>query len=228
MPTSLAFGFVLGAFATFAEPAIGVLRAAGSGVDPTLAPLLWTILNTGAETLVYSVGVGVGIAVLLGVLRFYKGWSLKPFIYIGVIVLSLFTLYFQFSDARLQHVLGLAWDCGAVTTGPVTVPLVLALGIGVCRIVSTGGSSNTGFGVVTLASLFPILAVKCYAMYLFTNDDYYSATYSEAEWHKNAGEYGKNYDPDLQRFGDVVAKEDWNRLAVPQVVIWPERFPLMT
>ena len=86
----------LGAFATLPEPAIGVLRAAGSGVDPTLAPLLWTILNTGAETLVYSVGVGVGIAVLLGVLRFYKGWSLKPFIYIGVIVLSLFTLYFSF------------------------------------------------------------------------------------------------------------------------------------
>jgi hypothetical protein len=202
----LAFGFILGAFATFAEPAIGVLRAAGSGVDPTLAPLLWTILNTGAETLVYSVGVGVGIAVLLGVLRFYKGWSLKPFIYIGVVVLSLGTLYFQFSDARLQHVLGLAWDCGAVTTGPVTVPLVLALGIGVCRIVSTGGSSNTGFGVVTLASLFPILAVKCYALYLFSGDNYYSATYSEAEWHQNAGEYGKNYDPDLQRFGDIVAK----------------------
>ena len=206
LPTSLAFGFILGAFATFAEPAIGVLRAAGSGVDPTLAPLLWTILNTGAETLVYSVGVGVGIAVLLGVLRFYKGWSLKPFIYIGVVVLSLGTLYFQFSDARLQHVLGLAWDCGAVTTGPVTVPLVLALGIGVCRIVSTGGSSNTGFGVVTLASLFPILAVKCYAFYLFSADNYYSATYSEAEWHQNAGEYGKNYDPDLQRFGDIVAK----------------------
>ena len=120
LPTSLAFGFVLGAFATFAEPAIGVLRAAGSGVDPTLAPLLWTILNTGATNLVNSVGVGVGIAVLLGVLRFYKGWSLKPFIYVGVIVLSVFTLWFQFSDARLQHVLGLAWDCGAVTTGPVT------------------------------------------------------------------------------------------------------------
>ena len=167
LPASLAFGFVLGAFATFAEPAIGVLRAAGSGVDPTLAPLLWTILNTGATNLVNSVGVGVGIAVLLGVLRFYKGWSLKPFIYVGVTVLSVFTIYFQFSDARLQHVLGLAWDCGAVTTGPVTVPLVLALGIGVCRIVSTGGSSNTGFGVVTLASLFPILAVFCYANYLF-------------------------------------------------------------
>ena len=117
LPASLAFGFVLGAFATFAEPAIGVLRAAGSGVDPTAAPLLWTILNTGAGMLVNCVGVGVGIAVLLGVLRFYKGWSLKPFIYAGVVILSCITLYMQFSDDRLKHVLGLAWDCGAVTTG---------------------------------------------------------------------------------------------------------------
>jgi len=219
LPASLAFGFVLGCFATFAEPAIGVLRAAGSGVDPTLAPLLWTILNTGATNLVNCVGAGVGIAVLLGVLRFYKGWSLKPFIYVGVLVLSSFTLYFQFSDDRLQHVLGLAWDCGAVTTGPVTVPLVLALGIGVCRIVSTGGSSNTGFGVVTLASLFPILAVLCYATFLFETKDYYFATYHTEEngfpkedWHtiaieKEGGEkYGKNYDPGYQRYGDVVAK----------------------
>jgi hypothetical protein len=219
LPASLAFGFVLGFFATFAEPAIGVLRAAGSGVDPTLAPLLWTILNTGANNLVNCVGAGVGIAVLLGVLRFYKGWSLKPFIYVGVIVLSTFTLYFQFSDDRLQHVLGLAWDCGAVTTGPVTVPLVLALGIGVCRVVSTGGSSNTGFGVVTLASLFPILAVLCYATFLFETKNYYFATYHTEEngfpkddWHaiaieKEGGEnYGQNYDKGYQRYGDIVAK----------------------
>jgi multisubunit Na+/H+ antiporter MnhC subunit len=207
LPASLAFGFVLGAFATFAEPAIGVLRAAGSGVDPTAAPLLWTILNTGAGMLVNCVGVGVGIAVLLGVLRFYKGWSLKPFIYAGVVILSCITLYMQFSDDRLKHVLGLAWDCGAVTTGPVTVPLVLALGIGVCRIVSTGGSSNTGFGVVTLASLFPILAVMCYALYLFNGDNYYMAKLSKAEWHLNAGEYGKNYPKDFQNYGDIVAAE---------------------
>ena len=92
---------------------------------------------------------------------------------------------------------------GVVTTGPVTVPLVLALGIGVCRIVSTGGSSNTGFGVVTLASLFPILAVICYALYLFKTDNYYFASESKAEWHVNAGEYGKNYPKDLQKFGDL-------------------------
>lgn len=221
LPSSLAFGFVLGAFATFAEPAIGVLRAAGAGVDPTAAPLLWTILNTGAGLLVNCVGVGVGIAVLLGVLRFYKGWSLKPFIYAGVLILSCLTLFMQFEDDRLRHVLGLAWDCGAVTTGPVTVPLVLALGIGVCRIVSTGGSSNTGFGVVTLASLFPILAVICYALYLFNTDKYYYPTKSTAEWHqqivneaKEKGEepddlgryYGKGYESDLQKFGDMKAQ----------------------
>jgi len=59
----------------------------------------------------------------------------------------------------MKFLTGLAWDCGAVTTGPVTVPLVLALGIGVCRIVSGGTSESAGLGVVTLASLFPILAV---------------------------------------------------------------------
>ena len=84
---------------------------------------------------------------------------------------------------------------------------MLSLGIGVCRIVSTGGSSNTGFGVVTLASLFPILAVICYATYLFQGDNYYYATYSKADWHESAGEYGKNYPQDLQKFGDNVAKE---------------------
>jgi len=60
--------------------------------------------------------------------------------------------------------IGLAWDCGAVTTGPVFLPLVLALGIGVCRIVGnndskSSGVADAGFGIVTLASLLPILAV---------------------------------------------------------------------
>ena len=56
----------------------------------------------------------------------------------------------------------------------------------------------------------------------------YISVLFEAEWHKNAGEYGKNYDPDLQRFGDVVAKGERNQQVVPQVVIWPVQFPLKT
>jgi len=71
-------------------------------------------------------------------------------------------------DPDLAKILGLAWDCGAVTTGPVTVPLVLALGIGIAASGGKGDSSLSGFGIVTLASLFPIIAVLCLAVYVST------------------------------------------------------------
>lgn len=63
---------------------------------------------------------------------------------------------------RMDDTVGLAWDCGAITTGPVTVPLVLSLGIGVASSQGKGGPSDklSGFGIVTLASLFPVFAVQ--------------------------------------------------------------------
>lgn len=158
LPTILTFAFILGLGTTFAEPAIGILKTAGAYVKAWDAPLLFLFLNKYSNYLVYSVGVGVGIAVLFGMLRFLYGWSLKPFIYILVGILSAFSLWALFQP-NMKSLTGLAWDCGAVTTGPVTVPLVLALGIGICRIVSGGTSESAGFGVVTLASLFPVLAV---------------------------------------------------------------------
>ncbi len=177
MPIILLFAFLLGAGATFAEPAIAVLKAAGSGVLPDQSPLLYSLLNDFSGQLVSSVGVGVGLAVMLGVLRFFYAWPLK-FLAIPA-VLVLLTLSFYFSQTpELRDVLGLAWDCGAVTTGPVTVPLVLALGLGVCRVVSSGngGGGHSGFGIVTLASLFPILAVLLLSLYHYTNNDYYGAS----------------------------------------------------
>jgi len=158
LPIILTFAFILGLGATFAEPAIGILKTAGAYVKAWDAPLLFLVLNKYSNYLVYSVGVGVGIAVLFGMLRFLYGWSLKPFIYILVGILSAFSIWALFQP-NMKFLTGLAWDCGAVTTGPVTVPLVLALGIGICRIVSSGTSESAGFGVVTLASLFPTLAV---------------------------------------------------------------------
>ncbi len=177
MPIILLFAFLLGAGATFAEPAIAVLKAAGSGVLPDKAPLLYSLLNDFSGQLVSSVGVGVGLAVMLGVLRFFYAWPLK-FLAIPAVLLLL-TLSFFFSQVpELRDILGLAWDCGAVTTGPVTVPLVLALGIGVCRVVSssTGGGGGSGFGIVTLASLFPILAVLLLSLYHYTSNDYYGVS----------------------------------------------------
>lgn len=158
LPVILAFAFLVGVGATFAEPAIGILKDAGRFVLAWEAPLLYLLLNKQADLLVNAIGIGVGIAVMAGVLRFSYGWSLKPFVYVLTGLLCIFTLW-AFFDPNLRFLTGLAWDCGAVTTGPVTVPLVLALGVGICRIVSGGSSEGAGFGVVTLASLFPILSV---------------------------------------------------------------------
>lgn len=176
MPVILGFSFLLGIGATFAEPAIAVLKSAGAGVEPDKAPLLYSLLNDFSGQLVTCVGIGVGFAVVIGVLRFFFAWPLK---YLAIPAVSaLLGLSFYFSTVPvLNDVLGLAWDCGAVTTGPVTVPLVLALGIGVCRVVSSNDADagNSGFGIVTLASLFPICAVLMLSLFHYSAQDYYGA-----------------------------------------------------
>ena len=141
------------------------MQAFGASVDVKKAPYLYEILNNWTMPLVLMVGGGVGIAAILGTIRFVRGWSLKPMIYAALTPVVLLTIYAWF-DPNLRSILGLAWDCGAVTTGPVTVPLVLSLGIGIANAAGKGGSSLSGFGVVTMASLFPILAVLILAIFV--------------------------------------------------------------
>ena len=161
----LFIAFLLGVGVTFAEPAIGALQVAGSIVDPVKAPYLFTLLNDRSGATVLLVGLGVGLAAVLGTVRFLRGWSLKPMIFLSLaptLALSLLA----FMDPELSKIVGLAWDCGAVTTGPVTVPLVLALGIGVASAAGKGADSSlSGFGIVTLASVFPILGVLLLSFY---------------------------------------------------------------
>ncbi|MGC6522711.1 MAG: DUF1538 domain-containing protein [Candidatus Micropelagos thuwalensis] len=161
----LFIAFLLGIGVTFAEPAIGALQVAGSIVDPEKAPYLFTLLNDKAGATVLLVGLGVGLAAVLGTVRFLRGWSLKPLIFISLtptLILSIIAFF----DPELTKIVGLAWDCGAVTTGPVTVPLVLALGIGVASAAGKGADSSlSGFGIVTLASVFPILGVLLLSFY---------------------------------------------------------------
>ncbi len=165
MPVVLLIIGILGVGVTFAEPAIGALQAFGASVDVTKAPYLYEILNNWTLPLVLMVGAGVGIAAILGTIRFVRGWSLKPMIYLALLPVIALTIYAWF-DPNLRTILGLAWDCGAVTTGPVTVPLVLSLGIGIANAAGKAGSSLSGFGVVTMASLFPILAVLILAIFV--------------------------------------------------------------
>ncbi len=165
LPVVLGIALLLGIGVTFAEPAIGALKAAGSIVSVENAPYLYTMLNDWTESLVLAVGIGVGLAAVVGTLRFLYGWSLKPLIYLTLIPTIGLTAYLM-GHPDLSKILGLAWDCGAVTTGPVTVPLVLSLGIGIAAAAGKSNTSLSGFGIVTLASLFPVLAVLILGAYV--------------------------------------------------------------
>ncbi|MBD74390.1 MAG: hypothetical protein CMM96_02725 [Rickettsiales bacterium] len=165
MPVVLTIIGMLGIGVTFAEPAIGALQAFGSSINPSDAPYLYEILNNWTLPLVLIVGAGVGMAAIIGTIRFVKGWSLKPLIYVALVPTIVLTIY-VWLNPDLKTIIGLAWDCGAVTTGPVTVPLVLSLGIGIAASAGKGDSSLSGFGVVTLASLFPIIAVLSLSIFI--------------------------------------------------------------
>ena len=123
-------------------------------MDPVQAPYLFTLLNDRSGTTVLLVGLGVGLAAVLGTVRFLRGWSLKPLIFI-TLTPTLILSVIAFFNEDLTTIVGLAWDCGAVTTGPVTVPLVLAMGLGLGNAVS----AIEGFGILSLASICPIIAV---------------------------------------------------------------------
>ncbi len=165
MPLVLFITMLLGIGVTFAEPAIGALKAAGENVAVERAPYLYAMLNDWSEALVLVIGASVGLAAVVGTLRFLYGWSLKPLIYAALLPVLTLTVVASF-DPELQKIVGLAWDCGAVTTGPVTVPLVLALGIGIASAAGKGDSGLSGFGIVTMASLFPVIGVLILSMYV--------------------------------------------------------------
>mmetsp|Transcript_8525 Transcript_8525/g.22760 ORF Transcript_8525/g.22760 Transcript_8525/m.22760 type:complete len:427 (-) Transcript_8525:971-2251(-) len=131
MPMLLFLSCLLGAGVTYAEPSIGVLQTAGALLDESSAPALFRLLNEPDFTalLVMAVGGGVGLAAAVGMLRIQRRWAVKPITIITtLVVLGTTAAIYYFT--LLREVVGLAWDLGAVTTGPVTVPVVLALGTG--------------------------------------------------------------------------------------------------
>jgi hypothetical protein len=129
-PVVLIVIFALGVLCTIAEPAIGALKEAGQNITPSRAPLLSLILDQ-PFILMIIVGVGVGFAAVFGCVRLVYDVTMKPCLWAMVIPALGMTALCVFQNGGFPTVTGLAWDCGAVTTGPVTVPIVLALGIGV-------------------------------------------------------------------------------------------------
>jgi hypothetical protein len=158
------FSIIVGITATLAEPAVGVLQNQGSIIPVWNAPLLYLLLNRGTTWFVAAIAIGVGLSVVLGVYRFMFGWGFKPTVFIIIPVLLLTSCLFDMNPV-LRSAVNLAWDAGGAATGAVTVPIILALGLGVSK---TGRKSNRsgGLGLVTLASALPVASVLFLALLL--------------------------------------------------------------
>ncbi|PPR41288.1 MAG: hypothetical protein CFH30_00736, partial [Alphaproteobacteria bacterium MarineAlpha8_Bin1] len=141
------FAWLLGFGATLAEPA---LNALGLTVQE---------LTNGAfkkSMLMYSVAGGVACGIALGVGKIVFGFDLAT-VLIPLYLLAVFLTYFS-----SEEFVNVAWDSAGVTTGPVTVPLVLAMGLGLGNAVS----ATEGFGILSMASICPILAVLTMGLYI--------------------------------------------------------------
>ncbi|MBS0616805.1 MAG: DUF1538 family protein [Spirochaetes bacterium] len=154
----LTFAFVLGLLAAFGEPVIGSLQQAGSSLQEAHSPLLYKLLKGKPFYLIFTVAFGVGVAAVIGTMRFLYGWSLKPIV-LPLIAIGIALTIFAARDQHLKEAIGLAWDAGAVIVGPVLCPLILALGLGVCRATGRDAGGMAGFGMVALISIIPITMV---------------------------------------------------------------------
>ncbi len=131
--------FFVGVMITVSEPDLQVL-----------ANQLSTIPNL---TLILAVGLGVGVMLVIAMLRVLLRIRLK------YLLLGCYTLVFILAFFIPKNFLAVAFDSGGVTTGPMTVPFIMALGIGVAAISSEDRSGDDSFGLVALGSVGPILSV---------------------------------------------------------------------
>ena len=132
--------FVIGAIITIAEPDLSVLARQTPGVPDMV--------------IILSVAAGVGLFLMVAFFRNLFGWSL------GKILIICYALVFLLAIFVPDNFIAVAFDSGGVTTGPITVPFIMALGIGlsaVGRNKSAGGDEN--FGLIALCSIGPILSV---------------------------------------------------------------------
>jgi hypothetical protein len=138
------FAFLMGFVVTVAEPDVRVLA---TQVD---------IVSQGEiskNLLIIVVALGVAIFVGLAMLRIILS---IPITYILVVGYGLIFLLAAFTPPNFVPI---SFDAGGVTTGPMTVPFILALGVGVARVLGGKTASADGFGLVALASIGPVLAV---------------------------------------------------------------------
>ena len=135
----LLLSFILGVAITVAEPDLQVLATNTPDID--------------TAALIITVSVGVGFFLMVSMLRILLGIQLK---WLLIVFYAVVVILAAVSD---QNFLSVAFDSGGVTTGPMTVPFIMAMGVGVASIRSDEKAKSDSFGLVALCSIGPILAV---------------------------------------------------------------------
>ena len=150
LPLLLSVAFVIGFMVTIAEPDVQVLANQIRDVSQSVNKWL----------LILMIAVGVGFFVMLGLLRTILAFPLRLVLIFSYLIL--FILAFL-SPAEFQ---GVAFDAGGATTGPMTVPFILALGVGVSSVRTSGKSTKEdgSFGLTGISSVGPIMAVCIYGI----------------------------------------------------------------
>ena len=163
-----AVGFLIGVIVTVSEPDLQVLAQQVPGVPNA--------------TLVGAVAVGVGVFLVIAMLRILFRIPLNRMLIVFYILVFALALFVP------EDFLAIAFDSGGVTTGPMTVPFIMALGVGVASIRSDENAAQDSFGLVALCSVGPILAVMVLALIypgagVYTPVEIPSVTDSRALWH---------------------------------------------
>ena len=156
----LAFAFALGFGTTIAEPALIAVADEAASVAAKAGHIenYRAAMDSYATGLRYTVALSVGFAIVIGVLRILKNWSIQYMIILGYIAVIIMTAFAP------DEIIGIAYDSGGVTTSTITVPLVTALGIGLASSISGRNPMLDGFGLIAFASLLPIIFVLGYGM----------------------------------------------------------------
>ncbi len=167
--------FLMGVLITIAEPDLSVL--AGQVGD---------VIN--GTVLIAVVGAGVGMFLLIAVIKIITRKDLS------MMLMFFYMLLFMLSTLCAvlgkSNFLAISFDSGGVTTGPITVPFIMALGVGIATTIGGKNSSENSFGLVALCSVGPILAVLALSLTSSGDPTYSVPTYSVAT--------------ELARFGNIL------------------------
>ncbi len=159
----LPVAFIMGVLITVAEPDLSVLAEQVSAVMNNVA-------------LIATVGVGVGLFLVIAIARVVFKKTLSSLLIFFYMIL--FSLCAVLIEQGKDSFLPLIFDSGGVTTGPITVPFIMALGIGVATTIGGKNTKEHSFGLVALCSIGPMLAVMILSMTAKGDIDYTLSDYS--------------------------------------------------